>query len=208
MKSQDIVILYKLVSLQEQEENPAEQPLFEGWQGWDYAEDGGEEAEHFDRPIPTEAYSARGLEAALGISKTEINASIKRSVAIGMAVMERESGKPRVNRRALLEFSAHGIQYVFPARPAEIQRGIPTAFSAPVLKNELRGATELVPVWPDAYGKEMGQRVEPLYKSVSFAVKKDPKLYEYLALVDAVRLGQSREKQWAIDRLTKKLDSK
>lgn len=204
MKSQDIVILYKLVSLQQREENPSKYQLFEGWEGWDF-QDGQDEPEDFEKPIPMEAFSARGLEAALGVSKTEINASIKRSIAIGMAVVDRKTKRPKANRRALLELSVHGIKYVFPAKPAEIQRGIPTAFAAPILKNELLSASEIISVWPDAYGKAMGQAVEPLYKSVPFAVKKDPLLYEYLALVDAIRLGQSREKQWAIDRLTQKL---
>lgn len=206
MKSQDIFILYKLMSLQRQVENRFDYQLFEGWEGWDYQDDDSKFMS-FDKEVPAEAFSARGLEAALGVSKTEINASIKRSMAIGMAVTDKKTNRPKVNWRALLEFSIYGIKYVFPAKPAEIQRGIPTAFSAPILKdkNKLLSASEIILVWPDAYGKAMGQRIEPLYKSVPFAVKKDPLLYEYLSLVDAIRLGQSREKQWAIDRLTQKL---
>lgn len=125
-----------------------------------------------DKRVPSEAFGARGLEASLGVSKTEINASIKRSIAIGMAIVDRATKQPKANWRALLEFSIHAIKYVFPAKPAEIQRGIPTAFSVPILRDELLSGSEIISVWPDAYGKAMGQRVEPLFKSVPFAVKK------------------------------------
>jgi hypothetical protein len=38
----------------------------------------------------------------------------------------------------------------------------------------------------------------PLFKSVPVAIKKDSRLYEYLALVDAIRLGNPRESKMAI----------
>jgi len=39
----------------------------------------------------------------------------------------------------------------------------------------------------------MGQSVLPLFSSVPFAVRRDKLLYEYLALIDAIRLGNARE---------------
>ena len=39
----------------------------------------------------------------------------------------------------------------------------------------------------------MGQAVTPLYRTVTFAIKGDEKLYSYLALVDAIRIGSARE---------------
>jgi len=45
----------------------------------------------------------------------------------------------QVNRKALFEFIVYGLKYVFPAKLAEIARGIPTTFSAPGLKGELMG---------------------------------------------------------------------
>ena len=52
---------------------------------------------------------------------------------------------------------------------------------------------DLIHVWPDAYGNRKGQSVTPLFKTVPGAVKKDHSLYEYLALIDAIRLGNARE---------------
>jgi hypothetical protein len=57
------------------------------------------------------------------------------------------------------------------------------------------------PVWPDARGTVKGQRIEPLFKSVCAAVAQDPRLYALLALVDAIRIGQARERGIAGKRL-------
>lgn len=186
MKSQDIVILLKLASLQEQEEKrDFEEP------GWP--------------PNREDPYSVRGLESSLGISKTEVNASIKRSVASGLAVKDREFGRAKPNRRNLNNFIIHGLKFVFPAKPGAMTRGIPTAFAAPMLDNLLISAGEYIYIWPYAEGKDMGQSVKPLFKSVPEAIQKDARLYEYLALVDAIRLGNQREAGLAADRLSERL---
>lgn len=187
MKSQDVVVLLKLASL-EDDEKDRDPPL---------APQGGVQGE--------DPYSVRGLEAALGISKTEVSASIKRSIASGIAIKDRTSGRPKPNRRQLLEFILHGLKFVFPAKPGAMQRGLPTAFAAPVLRDSLHSAGSLISVWPFAHGKDMGQSVEPLFKTAPFAAEKDERLYAYLALVDAVRLGNQREAQLAADLLKQKL---
>ncbi|WP_457584829.1 hypothetical protein [Ensifer canadensis] len=63
-------------------------------------------------------------------------------------------------------------------------------------------------VWPYSAGREMGQAVDPLFKSVPEAALKDERLYEYLALVDAIRLGNQREVGLATDHLKSKIMSK
>jgi hypothetical protein len=185
MKSQDIVILLKLVSLEQEEQEGGARP------GWDL---------HHEDP-----YSVRGLESALGISKTEVNASIKRSVSSELAIKDRNSGRARPNRRNLCNFIVYGLKFVFPGKPGAMTRGIPTAFAAAPLKNLLISAGAYIYVWPYARGKDMGQSVEPLFRSVPEAVQKDDRLYEYLALVDAVRLGNQREAGLAAERLSKRL---
>lgn len=184
MKSQDIVILLKLVSLE---------------QGGAHV---GREAHNED------PYSVRGLESALGISKTEVNASIKRSVSSGLAVKDRESGRAKPNRRNLYNFIVHGLKFVFPAKPGPMTRGIPTAFAATPLKNLLVSAGTYICVWPYAKGKDIGQSVEPLFRSVPQAVQRDDRLHEYLALIDAVRLGNQREAGLAAERLSERLFKK
>jgi hypothetical protein len=184
MKSQDIVILLKLVSLQEQEKQ-------------------GDIGALDDDP-----YSVRNLGSSLGISKTEVNASINRSLASGIATRDRDTGRARPHRRSLQNFIVDGLKFVFPAKPGAMQRGIPTAFAAPVLGNALINAGSYIYVWPYADGRDIGQSVTPLFKSVPEAVQKDERLYEYLALVDAIRLGHQREAGLAAERLSKRLIQK
>ena len=183
MKSQDVVVLLKLVSLEltEHERNG----------------EGSSSHEH--------SYSVRGLEAVLGISKTEVNASIKRSISSGLAIKEPRSERPVPNRRNLCNFIIHGLKFVYPAKPGAMTRGLPTAFAAPPLKNLLISGGNYIYVWPYASSKIMGQSVDPLFKSVPKAVEKDARLYEYLALVDAIRLGNQRETGLATERLSERL---
>lgn len=186
MKSQDIVILLKLVSLLEQDEQGS--------------------LHHNDEwSLREEPFSVRSLESSLGISKTEVNASINRSLSSGLAIKGRELGRPQPNRRNLYNFIVHGLKFVFPAKPGAMERGVPTAFAAPMLESLLVSAGEYIYVWPYAQGKEKGQSIEPLFKSVPDAVQKDKRLYEYLALVDAIRLGKQREAKLAADHLEGRL---
>jgi len=189
MKSQDIVVLLKLVSLQEQEEQ-----ALPGQPQWAFS---GESP-----------YSVRTLEALLGISKSEINGAIKRSLSSGLAIKDRQTGRPSPHRRNLHNFIVHGLKFVFPAKPGAMTRGVPTAFAAPMLKSQLVSGGEYIYVWPSAQGRDMGQSVEPLFKSVPDAVQQDERLYEYLALVDAIRLGNQREAGLAGDRLSERLHAK
>lgn len=186
MKSQDLVVLLKLVSLQEQERHPTPEQPPTGLQ----------------RDDP---YSVRNLELLLGISKTEINASIKRSLSSGLAIKDRNSGRANPSRRNLTDFIVHGMKFVFPAKPGAMTRGIPTAFAAPMLKSLLVSGGEFIYVWPFADGSDMGQSVPPLFKTVPEAVQKDDRLYEYLSLVDAIRLGNQREAGLAGERLSERL---
>ncbi len=209
MKSQDIVILLKLVSLDQQARDDRESGMFQpakgyvyDWQGWELDEES--LAQEFEQSL-SESYSNRGLEASTGVSKSEVNASLKRSISVGMAKLDRKTKRPKANVSALLEFIVHGIKYVYPARPSAIVRGIPTSIAAPVLEGKLMTAGEYIHVWPDAMGKEKGQSVEPLYRTVPMAVKRDPRLYAYLALVDAIRLGAGRESAFAAKELEKRL---
>lgn len=114
---------------------------------------------------PDSDWSARGLAALTGVNKTEVNASLNRSIDSGLAIVSSADALPRSNSKALPEFIVYGIKYVFPVKPAELIRGIPTVFAAPILKKKLMGG-DIVPVWPDAASSDIGQSVSPLYKTV------------------------------------------
>lgn len=191
MKSQDILLLFKLVCLHKAEYVSSKANRKTGSQSLE------SEARYKDQSLDNSAYTTRALENSTGISRSQVSLSIQRCADVGLLRTDRNSGAPRVNRKALFEFAVYGLKYVFPAKPAEITRGIATAFAAPVLRDLLMSGGDLVPVWPDAQGETKGQAVEPIYKSVVHAVRLDSELYAMLALVDAIRIGMPREAKLA-----------
>jgi hypothetical protein len=84
---------------------------------------------------------------------------------------------------------------------------MPTATAAPVLQGELVSMDEHIFVWPDPLGDKRGQELIPLFRSVPDAARHDPDLYDLLALVDAIRLGKSRESRVAQQLLKKRLEA-
>ena len=146
-------------------------------------------------------FSVRALAESTGVSKSQVSLSLQRCQDLGLTTIDRFSGLPRANVQALGEFIVYGIRYVFPAKPGEITRGIATGLAAPVLQGKMMTAGEFVPVWPDARGDTKGQAVAPLFKSVPQVIETDPHLYALLALTDAIRIGQARERNYAADKL-------
>lgn len=133
----------------------------------------------------------------LGLAQSEMSRSIARSKYAGLL----DSSGRKVRRLALMDFIQYGLQYAFPQRPGSAVRGIPTSHSAPPLKKLIQSSEDFV--WPYSKGTHRGYAVTPLYKSVPEVVINDQVLHEYLALVDAIRIGNSREKKIAVAELKK-----
>jgi DNA-binding Lrp family transcriptional regulator len=145
------------------------------------------------------------LAAELGMSQSEVHYAAKRSVDSRLAT---KVGKEvRVNAQNLQEFLSHGIQYCFYPERGSLSRGMPTAHSAAPLNSLFAVNEDPPPVWPDSSGEVRGESFAPLHKAVPIAVKKDSKLYEMLALVDAIRGGRSREKEAARKEIRKRLEA-
>jgi hypothetical protein len=138
------------------------------------------------------------LAAELGMSPSEVSQAIKRGNFAGLCDLE---GKAFPS--ALKEFVVHGLRYAYPVHLGYMAVGMPTSHSAPPLKSLIKSSEAYV--WPDPNGKVRGHSLEPLYPSVPFASKKDTQLYELLALVDAVRAGNARERKLAIAELGKRI---
>ena len=163
MKPQDILILLKIISL---EEKP---------------------------------WSQVTLANELFMSQSEISQSIARSKFAGLLHI---TGK-KVYSLSLMEFLQYGIRFVFPQKPGPVVRGVPTAHSVPPLNTIIRSEESYV--WPSAKGTVRGHSILPLYKSAVNAVKLDEKLYIFLALVDALRVGKAREKEIAVSELKRRI---
>ena len=135
----------------------------------------------------------------LSISASEVSESLNRSMIAGLLT----SDKKKLMKQSLLEFLQFGLKYAFPQRPGGLVRGISTAYSAPPLSNIIQGEEALV--WPYTEGEVRGQMIQPLHPSVPKACLKYPKLYEFLALADALRIGKAREQKLAIEILKERL---
>lgn len=136
-------------------------------------------------------YAELGQE--LGMSASEVHAAVRR---LGEAhLLDPETRE--IRRVALRNFLVHGVPHAFPARPREITLGMPTAWAAPVLSGKINASEQIPPVWPDPEGQIQGAAVQPLYGSVPGAARRDPVLYDLLALVDALRFGKARERSLA-----------
>lgn len=141
------------------------------------------------------------LAADLGMSASEVHAAVRR---LGEArLLDPETQE--VRREALCNFLIHGVPHAFPARTREVTRGLPTAWAAPALAGKISAGEQIPPVWPDPDGQVQGAAVKPLYSSVPHAARRDPALYDLLALVDALRLGRARERAMAEKELGRRL---
>jgi hypothetical protein len=143
------------------------------------------------------------LAHELGMSVAEAHNAVQRARKAGFLPAGELSGVP--NLIALKEFLIHGAKYAFPAETGQVTRGVPTAYAAAPLKDQMQASDDLPPVWPHKDGAERGIAIEPLYKSAPEAALWDPALYELLALLDALRIGRARERQMAVKFIEERL---
>jgi hypothetical protein len=133
------------------------------------------------------SWQYKDLANELGMSSSEITESLNRSFIAGLI----DVTKKKVFSNSLIDFLIYGLRYVFPAQPGALVTGLPTAHSAPVMRNFFIADEQYV--WSDAEGIIRGQAIEPLYSTVPKAAKTDEKLYDLLALTDVLRVGRVRE---------------
>jgi len=149
--------------------------------------------------LEKEPFYLKDLSNQLGISSSEVTESVNRSVIAGLLAEDKKT----IMRKALFEFLIHGLAYVFPQKPGSMIAGMPTAHSAAPLDKEFK--SDEMYVWSDPKGNVKGQEIEPFHKGQIKAAKQDPKLYELLALSDALRVGKVRERKMAEEELRKRI---
>jgi hypothetical protein len=136
----------------------------------------------------------------LYISAGEVSKAMDRNVVAGLV----SSDKTRVNKLALRDFLIYGLKYVFPPQLGSTTRGIATAHSAsPVNKYITENGDNYV--WKYYKGTKRGNSIVPLYDKITKFIEYQPELYEYLTIIDTLRIGKKREIDFAITELDKKL---
>lgn len=145
-----------------------------------------------------------GLAHEIGVSPSVVNRSLKKAEDLKLYHPIRR----KANSRALTDALVHGARYFLaPKRGGEV-RGVPTAWAAPPLDNQLVSGEALPPVWPDPEGIIRGLSVEPLHPSAPQAARRNAAFYELLALVDVLRIGGTRERSLAEKELSRLLSSR
>jgi DNA-binding Lrp family transcriptional regulator len=152
--------------------------------------------------IPNPQISFEKLEDEAGLSSSTLHRSVNRLVDAGLLTKKRQ-----VKRADLRDFILYGVRYAYYVKRGEPTRGLPTAYATSPLDKIVSSVGEDVPVWPDPLGTVRGYSVEPLDKSVPEAARRDPRLYELLALVDAIRIGRPREYKLAAKEISTRLSS-
>ena len=105
--------------------------------------------------------------------------------------------RPVLLKPQFREFLLHGAKFAFPPVLGRLTRGVSTAYAAEPLSAVIAPSSDPPPVWPHKTGDIRGIALAPLYPTVPDAALRDKKLYALLALFDALRSGQARERNLA-----------
>jgi hypothetical protein len=114
-----------------------------------------------------------------------------------------------IERRPVIEllhqFLVHGAPFAFPPMMGASTIGVPTAHSSPAFRGIVESSEGIV--WPHADGTGRGRSLTPLFPGASNLVDSNPRLYELLSVVDAVRAGTTRIRKIAVELLADRLGS-
>lgn len=157
-----------------------------------------------DAPLQPQSISAAedGAPDAKAIYRVTARKTRRSPLGIAHAVAD---NPVRPHAHNLAEFAVHGAKYAYPGVRLPLAVGVPTSHSAPAFTNVFApGSTDFV--WPHPNGAVRGVGVKPLHPSVPFAAMQDARLYDLLALFDALRVGKARERGMAMQRLPALID--
>ncbi len=143
------------------------------------------------------------LAEALQLSQFEAHACMARLSAARLLAEVNEV--PTLVMAAFRPMVLLGAPYFFPAVRGGLVMGFPTAYGAEPIKSKVLFADDMPPVWPHVDGPVRGMALLPLYPKLPLAALKDPTLYTLLALFDALRIGQAREREIARQLLEERL---
>ncbi len=135
------------------------------------------------------SWTLRSLAERLGVQHSKVQRALGRLEEAGLY----DARRRQVVSHAAEEFVVHALPYLHPAREGPVVRGVPTAWAAPPLSDEIASA-DLPPVWPDPMGAVRGQAVTPLDERLPALVQEWPEVAELAALADAARLGDARSR--------------
>jgi hypothetical protein len=140
---------------------------------------------------------------ALHLSSSQVHAAAVRARAARLLIPTEPRGNiASPNRKNLLEFLIHGVKYAYPAERSGTARGVPTSLGANVFRSSF-GAPQQPMVWPHPRGGARGEGLLPLHRCIPEVAldQEDGSFHRTFALVDALRVGMARERQFALKEL-------
>jgi hypothetical protein len=146
---------------------------------------------------PGELFAA--LAEEIGISVSEAHAAVQRLDTANLLI----PGERSVVLRRFWDFLKFGVPCVYPVQVGPNAIGIPTGASAPAFGDSIEDAETMV--WPSADGEALGVAIDPLYPRAPELAKRNPELYDRLAMLDSIRSGGGREFERAVDLLAGRL---
>jgi hypothetical protein len=138
------------------------------------------------------------LAERLSLDVATIHRSLARLAEAGLVSNDREVQLAQAD-----EFFGTALRYVFPPRMKGETRGVPTAWAATPLREQLTATGESPLVWAHPLGEVRGIEIEPLHPRVPQVALRDRDLYERFALIDALRAGDARVRDLARRELQK-----
>jgi len=160
-----------------------------------------------ENPRPGSDYTLTSLSDELGLSAGEVHNCLARARKAQLLVRSKEG--EIVARKHLHEILTIAVpRFFYPVRGG-VEMGMGTGVHAKPLSSKFASASEkdggLPFVWSTPRGSLKGQSIAPLYPSVPEAARRDQYLYELLALIDVIRLGDWKSRQAAIAILDRQL---
>lgn len=155
------------------------------------------------------AWTYASLAEDICTSPSEAHRSVERCRQAQLLVVVRN--KEIISRRYFHELLSVATPRIFFAHRGSITVGMPTGLFAPPLAghNEFPLPMDALPtIWTDSEGAVRGESIEPLHPSVPEVAKRDVLVYELLALVDIIRIGDTPSRNKAIAMLERKIIGK
>ena len=147
------------------------------------------------------AIKSKEIAENLEISQAEIINCLNRLLVAQLLSSDQKTPL----RENALEFLVHGLKYAFPPQFGQVSRGVPAAHSSALFADKIMSSDLDRFVWPDEEGNSRGQSILPIYSTVPKVAVKDKEMGEYLNLIEAIRVGRTRERVWAQKELERRI---
>lgn len=143
---------------------------------------------------PADSYGA--MAERLGISKSTAHGGVQRLVRNRLAHAS-DRAMATVADGPTLDFLSFGVPYAFAPDTVPDARGVLTGLRALDGDHASAMSGALPIVWPSRLGDARGVGVAPLVPAAPDLPHREPQLYRLLAIVDALRIGDAREREVA-----------